>query len=119
VSGVDVAALRALAEAATPGPWVSFSGYVWRGEWDSGDCVAEGVSDGNAAFTAAANPTEILALLDEVERLRATLARVGALADEWWNDHANGSVGRLRDYHAAEYGDVYAADLRATLEGPR
>lgn len=71
----DVTSLRALAEAATVGPWQW--GVTEDRRWaliDSPlwpETVAQCADDDNAAFIAAANPTTVLALCDEVERLRA------------------------------------------------
>lgn len=47
----------------------------------------------------------------------AAVARVRALADEWAEAQADGGNGR-HGYHATEYGDLYAADLRAALDPP-
>ena len=78
----DVAELRRLAEAATPGPW-------WH-EWADGDdwwavygqptgdmvcpevCTMWGADE--SAYIAAANPAAVLGLLDEADALRAELA---------------------------------------------
>lgn len=86
---VDVAALRATAEAATPGPWVLghelvtdlagsaiaattefVEGYLddWRGE-------------NNAKFIAAANPSAVLAILDERDDDEAHIAQLEAMLD--------------------------------------
>lgn len=76
MSNVDTSKLRELAQAATPGPWrngadvchfdspevtddKTFSYYVTR--------------DNDAAFIAVANPTALLSLLDELDKLRALL----------------------------------------------
>ena len=77
---IDTTKLRELAQNAAPGPW----GY----ELDHGSCLRiysdadSGIVDGcgccgspncdevNATFIAAANPASVLALLDEVDRLR-------------------------------------------------
>lgn len=95
---IDKAQLRALAEAATPGPWFSVSrGQYWgedEGEVrdvDDQDVVGaefvKPIGDVDTTrgqawrrdtdFIAAANPATIIALLDEVEALRAEAARVG------------------------------------------
>jgi hypothetical protein len=50
---------------------------------------------------------EVLALLDKV-------AAVEALADEWQRDHDSGGNGR-HGYHATEYADYFAEDLRGAL----
>ena len=137
----DVAELRRLAEAATPGPWEwddnharpglrhgrSFGGVLFR-------CGAlYGPDAADAAFIAAANPAVVLALLDrlahmreardaaraEVKRLTAKVERVRALADEWTY---NGEFGWDDGSHA--YGtdcvvqalDYAAAELRRALD---
>ena len=109
----DVAELRRLAEAATPGPWEAFGavdgrrGERWLGVTTdmraiesarAGDVfAAQNCTRQDALFIAAANPAVVLALLDrlahmtearnnaraEVKRLTAQVERVRALADEW------------------------------------
>lgn len=65
-------ALRALCQAATPGPW-----YHDPDMPDSVDMLdhptacADDMEPEDAAFIAAANPQAVLSLLDEVERLEA------------------------------------------------
>ncbi len=68
----DLAALRALAGEATPGPW-----EVWRTQsWTVGSATDPSLTgiecygerpDEDAAFIAAANPAVVLALLDRLE----------------------------------------------------
>ena len=84
MSALDRATLRALAKAATPGPWEA------EGDYKSPDIIAGDlvvavtiasdmkppVNKANAEFIAAANPAAVLALLDEVARLRDLLGRV-------------------------------------------
>lgn len=93
----DHAELRRLAEAATPGPWRDVKSQAWvsrnsQGPSDKTGSVLIAVCGkmkdrelvrfnadrwrANAAFIAAANPIAILALLDEVERLRASLETI-------------------------------------------
>ena len=99
----DVAELRRLAEAATPGPWY-LDGPWWYGDDDSAYCISTAedvgriavtiappryifggereVRDANARFIAAANPATVLALLDaaaERDALAAKVERVRAL----------------------------------------
>lgn len=82
---VDEAALRAAAEAATPGPWaVCDEGYGEQYVYDepTGNmCWTPDLPDHwqphDAAFIAAANPTAVLALLDELGALRAKVAANG------------------------------------------
>lgn len=81
----DHAELRRLAEAATPGPWRVQTGCSWRRiGTDSGDgdvlrpCTHphDGWPDiaapvENLEYIAAANPKTTIALLDEIDRLKA------------------------------------------------
>ncbi|MFL4218709.1 ead/Ea22-like family protein [Pseudomonas aeruginosa] len=81
----DHAELRRLAKAATPGPWRVQTGCSWRRiGTDSGDgdvlrpCTHphDGWPDivapaENLKYIASANPKTILALLDEIDRLKA------------------------------------------------
>jgi hypothetical protein len=79
--------LRALALAATEGPWVhATNGFAPIGavETQCGDSIAQAHQvnatcdrwqrNKNAAFIAAANPAAVLALLDEIDRLKAEIA---------------------------------------------
>lgn len=84
----DHAELRRLAKAATPGPWVTDAqqnGAIFNIESESGDmCIAMSQENpaptrleineqrrANAEWIAAANPKTILALLDEIDGLKA------------------------------------------------
>ena len=95
----DVAELRRLAEAATPGPWY-LDGPWWYGDDDSAYCISTAedagriavtiappryifggereVRDANARFIAAANPAVVLALLDKLDAAEARLAAIEA-----------------------------------------
>ena len=91
----DLAELRRLAEAATPGPWEAFGavdgrrGERWLGVTTdmraiesarAGDVfAAQDCTRQDALFIAAANPAAVLALLDERDALAAKVARVRAL----------------------------------------
>ncbi|HCT8042319.1 TPA: ead/Ea22-like family protein [Pseudomonas aeruginosa] len=85
----DHAELRRLAKAATPGPWVTDAqqnGAIFNIESESGDmCIAMSQENpaptrleineqrrANAEFIAAANPKTILALLDEIDGMKAS-----------------------------------------------
>ncbi|MGU0777986.1 ead/Ea22-like family protein [Pseudomonas aeruginosa] len=87
---MDTNKLKELAERATPGPWVvdaQQSGAIFNIESESGDlCIAMSQENPastrlemneqrrvNAEFIAAANPQAILAMLDEIDRLRSRL----------------------------------------------
>lgn len=96
-------ALRAAAQAATPGPWTVFDPHCEQETFgidgDDGTAVVHygaSVSEGierhsDAQFIAAANPAAVLALLDERDALRAALdaAKTGL---EWYWDLE--SIGR-------------------------
>lgn len=68
----DHAELRRLAEAATPGEW-----RTGDGDDSLPDCVLSGEfvvcehAGGDVDYIAAANPKTVLALLDEIDRLKA------------------------------------------------
>lgn len=75
----DHVTLRRLAEAATPGPWHDKTHCTVNSGAPLFEVVADTEMDHartveNASYIAAAHPAAILALLDEVERLRVTQA---------------------------------------------
>lgn len=86
--------LRKLAEAATPGPWdyyrphpnyrayavdrVMPGGHLGEDVATTGDVYAEE----NGAYIAAANPTAVLDLLDQLDAAEAKLAAVRARRDD-------------------------------------
>lgn len=75
---LDTKALRSLAEKATQGEWfVSENDGSICAEPRAGEHVEVGPVDFDSAdfaFVVAANPQTVIALLDEVERLRRELA---------------------------------------------
>ena len=81
MSGFDHNDLRALAEAATPGPWrtwIEGEGDAWGGDpcvvaATPGRTVCELATIADTRFIAAANPTAILALLDRILVLEAQI----------------------------------------------
>ena len=80
---IDTQRLRELAQKATPGSWYSKwpeERCTWVDIGNSrypvaytGDCFEDAP---NAEYIAAANPATVLALLDEIDRLRADKAHV-------------------------------------------
>ena len=112
----DLAELRRLAEAATPGPWAARYGVSWEARvCATTGSLADVDSTANAELiVAAVNALPIL--LDaaaERDALAAKVERVRALADEWtyngefgWDggSHAYGTdcVGQALDYAAAK-----------------
>lgn len=88
----DLTKLREIAEAATPGPWAcgmtTFGDpqegpthacvRVENADWWDNIAVIEGSAEGdlNMAHIAAFDPPTVLALLDEIEELRASLVEL-------------------------------------------
>ena len=97
--------LRALAEAATPGPWVAWiipgCSVVRTAQEPYVTCS----TDADLAFIAAANPTAVLALLDRLEAAEGALERVRALADEW----ARGCPSPAERHRLCKAGELHAA----------
>jgi hypothetical protein len=84
----DIDKLRALAEAATPGPWSHEAVRFMQHDVHTPDSVeADGMSTitcwhrCDAAFIAAFNPTAVLALLDELAALRKVAEAACGLFD--------------------------------------
>ena len=74
---IDTTKLRELAQNSTPGPWYTSAPSehaVWYdikdGRYLIADTSCSFTDDGNAEYIAAANPATVLALLDELDRLR-------------------------------------------------
>lgn len=65
---IDLAALRALAEAATPGPWRS-DGLRVRQHEASTFAVAQAFYKKDAAYIAACSPNVVLGLIARIEDL--------------------------------------------------
>lgn len=81
----DHSELKRLAEAATPGPWAYDGSYVCPARTEYGTTYVElwrSIADchqpENTKFIAAANPAAVLALIAEVEGLRAQHGRDSA-----------------------------------------
>ena len=81
----DHSELKRLAEAATPGPWAYDGSYVCPARTEDGTTYVElwrSIADchqpENTKFIAAANPDSVLALIAEVEGLRAQHGRDSA-----------------------------------------
>jgi len=91
--------LRALARAATPGPWrVEAQGHAWQEvarvnnlEVAPPDSVELAHCADDAAYIAAVSPDVVLGLIAEVERLRLLLRESTA-----WNEISRREVAMLR-----------------------
>lgn len=89
---IDIQALKAAAEAATPGPWTAYAAtddlHPVRAK--NGRIVADVGYSGtldrdvdNAAYIASASPNVILSMIAELEQLRAALDAQGALTETY------------------------------------
>lgn len=117
----DLNKLRALAEAATPGPWglqqwknSAVAGVHSDHPVPGGTFVAE-TSGADAAFIAAVNPVAVLALLDEIAAAQAALQGI--------HEHHTKDIARLcAEKYAAEkrlarYERVFDIARRVVLRG--
>ena len=96
----DVAELRRLAEAATPGPWAARYGVSWEARvCATTGSLADVDSTANAELIAAANPAVVLALLDERDALAAKVERVRAL-------HKSSGDAETQGYAGLGYGYI-------------
>jgi hypothetical protein len=112
---IDTTKLRELAQKATPGPWTQWEGRGWvhAGTPEAsaagylagtyGQICRTGCDDfsdaqeiKNAEYIAAANPATVLALLDELDRTKGTVAIAGAALSA-----AERELDRLRTIEAA------------------
>ncbi len=99
MSGVDLAALRALAQEATPGPWrdAKTMGAIvsddpgaiqYRGEDNlcgyGGALVGESIERPDRAFIASCDPQTVLALAEAVEAAQAVEYVFVCRCDEAW-----------------------------------
>ena len=129
MTDIDTAAIEARLASATPGPWVRIGQYVaaptigcnCAAPPEYGHepyCGAEPIAQAgdNDADLIAHAPTDLRALLDEVDRLRATIAAVEALAEEWSTATCQ-TDGAPCSWHRVSA--ECAAELLAALDGER
>lgn len=84
--------LRALAEAATPGPWTALiesyeapgAMFVTHQPEDAQTPIVLGVAYSDAAYIAAADPTTVLALLDVLDAARRLSDKRTVDSDGFW-----------------------------------
>ncbi|WP_343482994.1 ead/Ea22-like family protein [Enterobacter cloacae] len=88
MSNIGKQALRNLARRATPGPWAMEHENIWYYEngytkhlayFCQGDDVDDSQDDFNTRYVAAADPSTVLALLDELEAKDQRVAELSAL----------------------------------------
>lgn len=78
--------LKALAQKATPGPWIDYEGSIYQKNegcfWivDVGRTIEDRQEE--RAYIAAAHPGVLLAMCEEIERLRAQVATQEVLSGE-------------------------------------
>lgn len=106
----DYRKLRQLAEAATPGPWsqctapdtnnnqaVCDHNFEFIARTDLVSIHSFEICEANASFIAAANPTVVLELLDEIERLRDALNEACDIAERLSrSEHLDHRIAELR-----------------------
>lgn len=86
MTDLNLPALRAIAEAATPGEWIfvpphhSYKAAVGVVEGGRTYTHAHAMTNRDAAFVAAFNPVQAIALLDRIELLERLL---GEACDGW------------------------------------
>ena len=94
---IDINELRRLAQAATPGPWQFWHGWVAANiDNDGGVVVAERPTpsggkyqakvDANFKFIAAANPATVIELLDRLEAAEKEIESWKGVAKQFGND---------------------------------
>lgn len=85
MSNINKQALRNLALRATPGPWTMEHENIWYSEngytkhlayFCQGDDVDDSQDDVNTRYVAAADPSTVLALLDELEAKEKKIAEL-------------------------------------------
>lgn len=121
----ELAKLREIAEAATPGPWISpwhlecenaeeYGFYAANGEKVVGLFWFDGYhlecSEENARHIATFDPPTVLALLDEIERLRRAVEQV-----EWEQRPANCPICDEYKSHGHAPANSYAAVVEAAI----
>lgn len=112
---IDTTKLRELAQKATPGPWEVVYCDIGRHEICDGNFNADHehigsfvvmadddaespfpiICEHDAEYIAAANPATVLALLDEIDRLRAIKAAARNLAKVKGRHHSEQAMNQL------------------------
>ena len=149
MTDADIKRLKRLAKQATPGPWrVNMKGHSYHEVARVNDLEIAPPNSVDlshwtvdAAYIAAASPDVVLALLDEIERLRAELAETAPLTrfgaacliahredladlDAFWLEYSAERAGCLgyvesaepcgEDCRCAEYGDDFPTQCLRT-----
>ena len=114
--------LRRLAEAATPGPWVSGDPSFGNGNAQmivsiSDRAMGRDIQGPNlrpalfdVEFIAAANPAAVLGLLDQLDAAEAKLAAVREIhSSAWWYDEFCDDPSCEQEHVEIDVGDLYHA----------
>jgi hypothetical protein len=123
----DKANLRALAEVATPGPWMHlFGDRLVYDRMEDGcrglpivgvDLGYPGKNDrANLDYVSAANPATVLALLDEIDRLRAEVEALRADAGRYRELRNNLDLPYIHVWHTKREQDLRGEDLDAAID---
>ena len=95
---IDTTKLRELAQKATPGPWEQINHIVFT-ETGNLEWVVANARSGNsiidAGYIAAANPSTVLALLDEIDRLRTIESAARNMAKVKGRHHSELAMNQL------------------------
>lgn len=117
MSNIDKRALRQLARMATPGPWTMEHENIWYYEngytkhlayFCQGDDVDDSQDDANTRYVAAADPSTVLALLDELDASEQRVAevesqrRMAFVACNRWADKFRETEKRIAELEARE-----------------
>ena len=107
---MDIDFIRKKAEAATPGPWWATTGDAWDADgnpvpqasietaegcltWD--DHGGEVFKPEDAEYIEAVNPTAVLALVEELERLRLEVASGEMMLRQYADRHPNDLLSKI------------------------
>lgn len=80
---MNIEELKRLAEAATPGPWVSHPNGYYGVHSNTGTICSTGEKIADALYIAAANPAAILELIRQRDELLVALKYARELVDDW------------------------------------
>jgi hypothetical protein len=89
---MDIEKLKALALAATSGPWVDGGHTVYQADEVGDELICKQMGAEDSAYVAAANPAAVLELIAEVERYRKLKA------DDFTSEYCEYTSNRLNGF---------------------
>jgi hypothetical protein len=131
---IDIDTLEALAKAATPGEWVSYTPIgaalnPWEATFVAGPIPrymdrSQGFCPADGNYIGAANPQVVLALIAEVRALRADAARLDFLIDNDAHVWSMGlgwhvTTGHSDDPQNLEPWDAHCESAREAIDAAR